>query len=155
MGANPQPTSKSAFIFGGMSFIPLVGIIFGAIAIFLGIRRKQKSAILIGISGIFFTVILYSFLFSKLLDKSDPAKVELTQLILNESAIKIYGLKQIQGTFPASLSDIPTTTYISKKDSWLNDLQYSVNGDIVVLKSAGADGQFGTSDDLENKHLVK
>ncbi len=142
--------SKVAIFFGGMSFIPLLGIVFGVIAILIGAFRKDKTAIFLGVGGICFTVGLYSFLRNKLEDVEDPDKPKLTQLILNDSAMKIYGLKQVSGTFPGSLSEIEETAHVLNMDAWGQQLQYNINGDTVVLKSAGPDGQFGTLDDMEN-----
>ena len=54
------------YIIAGMSFIPLIGVLFGIIAIVWGIialNRGGKRLIIIGLLGITLTVTLYSSLY--------------------------------------------------------------------------------------------
>ena len=49
------------FVLGGLSFIPLIGVLFGLLAIGWGLinrRRGGKKIALIGAGGIAFTIIL-------------------------------------------------------------------------------------------------
>ena len=57
---------KLSYIFGGLSFIPLIGVLFGLISFIIGlIKFKYRGWILslIGLGGIIFTIIIYSSLF--------------------------------------------------------------------------------------------
>src|SRR5208283_1587576 len=54
------------YVIGGLSFIPVIGVLFGIIAIIWGLVTKKlggKKLALIGTAGIAFTVVLYSGLF--------------------------------------------------------------------------------------------
>ena len=66
------------------------------------------------------------------------------------------------GVYPGSLQSLLTKgnennwngPYIKDgrmpKDPWGNDFQYSLQGDVYKLTSAGPDGQSGTADDITN-----
>ncbi len=61
-----EKLSTFPFVIGGMSFIPMIGVLFGFIAILWGLATKKsggKKLALIGMGGIIFTVALYSALF--------------------------------------------------------------------------------------------
>lgn len=54
------------FVLGGMSFIPLIGLVFGLITVVWGLLTKRtggKKLALIGAGGISFTIVLYGSLF--------------------------------------------------------------------------------------------
>src|SRR5215469_1981759 len=61
-----EKLGAGAYVLAGMSFIPLIGVVFGLIAIGRGIftgRKGGKLLALIGAGGICFTIILYGSLF--------------------------------------------------------------------------------------------
>jgi hypothetical protein len=101
------------FIIGGMSFIPLIGIIFGIITIILGfifLKKRGWRLIVLGLSGILFTIILYTSLFyfgfvqrGGVYDKlrNDLAETQLTQIVTSVEYFKIQN-----GRYPDSLSEL-------------------------------------------------
>src|SRR5258708_37356009 len=67
---NPAPVPSSqhksltlAYVLGGMSFIPLLGVPLGLIAIVIGLIKKTKGPALLGLGGIVFSMLLYGSLF--------------------------------------------------------------------------------------------
>lgn len=101
---------RGPYVVGGLSFIPLIGVIFGVIAIILGVvnfKRGGKNLIFIGIGGILFTIILYGGLFyfgfikkGGVFDelKYKVAKHQLTTLV---ETIEFH--KLMNGKYPESL----------------------------------------------------
>lgn len=58
-----QPKSTAGWVFGGLSFIPLFGVLFGIVAIIIGAVRRTRGQIYLGIGGILFSVLLYGGIF--------------------------------------------------------------------------------------------
>jgi heme/copper-type cytochrome/quinol oxidase subunit 1 len=61
-----EKPGRFPYVLGGMSFIPMIGVIFGIIAIIWGLVTKKlggKRLAAIGAAGISFTIILYGALF--------------------------------------------------------------------------------------------
>jgi len=66
------------------------------------------------------------------------------------------------GVYPATLQSLVTRGSESNwrgpylrdgklpKDQWNNEFQYTVKENGIEIRSAGPDGQFGTSDDITN-----
>lgn len=92
--------SKTSYIFGGLSFIPLIGVLFGILAIVLGARNKQRTPIFLGFAGILLTVGLYGSLFYfGFVAKYGPyhkLKRQLTIQMLNDNRGKILIYKEWQ-----------------------------------------------------------
>lgn len=66
MTQEPERLSGSAYVVGGLSFIPLIGVLFGVVAILWGLLTSKaggKTLALIGAAGIVFTIAVYSALF--------------------------------------------------------------------------------------------
>jgi hypothetical protein len=59
----PKPKSVAGWVFGGLSFIPMFGVLFGIVAIVIGVVKKTKGQIYLGIAGILFSVLLYGGIF--------------------------------------------------------------------------------------------
>src|SRR5665213_890697 len=97
--------SVAGWVFGGLSFIPLIGVLFGVIAIVFGINKKIRGQIFLGIAGILVTVIFYGSLFyfgfvAKTGVYAD-IKVQLASQIINTDAGQIALYKQQHnGTLP-------------------------------------------------------
>ena len=54
------------YILAGVSFIPLIGVLFGLVAIIWGLATRRRGGLrvaLIGAAGICFTIFIYSALF--------------------------------------------------------------------------------------------
>ena len=66
MNEQQEKLGTFPFVISGMSFIPMIGVLFGLVAIIWGFTTKKaggKRLALIGGGGITFTVVLYSALF--------------------------------------------------------------------------------------------
>ncbi len=154
-----QKGSKLPYIFGGLSFIPLLGVIFGILAICTGLSMKKKIPVILGISGILLTVLLYGSLFyfgfvanyGPYYDLKKPlAKHGLTSL---RGQILIY--KERNNRLPSTLKELgkPSTENIySIYDPWMKGIEYTVNKDgSFVLRSYGPDGIPNNKDDIVSK----
>ena len=166
-GLNPkgvsvnQPEQKikstAGWVFGGLSFIPLVGVFFGIIAITIGATKKIKGQIFLGIAGILLTVILYGGLYYfGFISTTGPwadLRIQLASQIINTDAGQISLYKSQRGTLPTKLSDLGTpspTNMFYTSDPWMTDLLYTLNSDgsSFELRSAGPDKIMNTPDDI-------
>ena len=59
----PPAVGCAGYVVGGLSFIPLVGVLFGIVAIIWGLVRRAWALVGLGAGGILFTVALYGALF--------------------------------------------------------------------------------------------
>ncbi|MDE1348329.1 MULTISPECIES: hypothetical protein [Vibrio] len=151
------------FVIGGMSFIPLIGVVFGIVAIIWGFKAKSTKLKLVGLCGISFTFILYGTLaylgfvqeggvYDDL--RSELVKVQLTSAV---QAIELYKVQN--GVYPTSLevlqNSLPQGSLVSLNDA----AQVSVTGDtqyyyVVIdenhyhIRSYGRDGVINTLDDI-------
>jgi hypothetical protein len=158
----------TSLILGLVSFIPLVGVLLGILAIvfgFIGLSQIKKNklkgrvlaiaGILLGIFGIIFTILLYSSLFYfGFVAENGPfseLKVNTSQQILTQDAGAIELYKQKYGQYPESLEEATNAGYtIFGSDHYLKPFYYevSLDGQSYELKSAGPDKEFGTADDI-------
>lgn len=152
----PKPKFVAGWVFGGLSFIPLIGVFFGIVAIIIGATKKIKGQIFLGAAGILFTVIIYGSLFyfgfvAKTGVYAD-LKVKLASQIINTDAGQISLYKDQHGKLPEKLSDLGTpsqTNLFFTTDPWMKEIQYTPkSGGTFELRSAGPDKVFGTSDDI-------
>lgn len=153
----PSPKKAVAgYIFGGLSFIPLLGVIFGIIAICIGITRKAKGPVYLGIAGILLTIAIYGSLFYfGFVAKTGPyadLKVQLVTSMLNTNAGQIALYKQKNGELPKTLSEVPSDMehFFSPVDPWGTEFSYTPHEDgSFELISAGPDESFDTPDDVK------
>mgnify|MGYP001051324413 CR=1 FL=1 len=95
------------YVIGGMSFIPLIGVLFGIIAIVWGFKAKYPKLKYVGSAGILFTVILYGSLGYFGFVQEDGVYDELrgtmakSQLTTAVQAIEFYKVQN--GNYPESL----------------------------------------------------
>lgn len=94
--------------------------------------------------------------------RSRQASENTTRFSIGSTMSAVSAFEIDNGTWPSTLSELVTDTghpswsgpYIRSgkipSDAWGTVLQYSVNKDIVKITSAGADRQYGTSDDITN-----
>ena len=152
----PKPKSVAGWIFGGLSFIPLLGVLFGIIAIIIGLVKKIKGQVFLGIAGILFTIILYGGLFyfgfvAKTGVYAD-LKVKLVSQLINTDAGQIVLYKNQHGKLPAKLSDLGTpsqTNIFYRDDPWMSEISYTPKSDgTFELRSAGPDKILNTDDDI-------
>ena len=153
-----KKSSTAGIVFGGLSFFPGLGILFGIVAIVIGAVRRSKTAIFLGIGGILFSVVLYGgiFYFGFVANTGIFAnlKIRLTSQIIEQDAGQLALYKLQYGQLPKTLADMPAggDKPFTKVDSWLKPLAYKPNDDgSFELRSAGPDGEFGTADDIAKK----
>jgi hypothetical protein len=105
------------FLFGGFSFIPLLGVVFGIITIVLGViylKQRGWRLIVLGLSGILFTVVLYGSLyyfgFVHRGGVFDEHKTQLVELNLNQIIQSVEYFKIQNDRYPHSLSELDSSS---------------------------------------------
>ncbi|CAA0082073.1 Uncharacterised protein [Zhongshania aliphaticivorans] len=154
------------FVLGGMSFIPMVGVVFGIVSIGWGLFSKRKGGkklALIGLGGILFTVLLYFglFLFGLVMrgEGGSFLKKIFPSMALNSlvHAVEVY--KDQHGEYPESLEALMQlapenssfTVLVSKGGVLGGSSQYYyevVDADHYYLLDMGKDGKPFTFDDI-------
>lgn len=151
------------YIVGGMSFIPLIGVFFGIIAIIWGFKAKNSKLKYVGSAGILFTVILYGSLgyfgfvqengvYDNL--RATMAKTQLTGAV---QAIEFYKIQN--GEYPDSLvtlqKSLPVNSMVSLHDSAQVNMDEMklyyyklINNNSYHIRSYGRDGLINTKDDI-------
>ena len=96
----------SDYIIAFLSFIPLLGLLFGIISIIFGFTKKSNLLKILGILGILFTIILYSglFYFGFKTESSYENWNVFTKNNLNKTFIFIEYYKTQNQTYPDSLN---------------------------------------------------
>ena len=152
--ASTKP-STAGYVFGGLSFIPGFGVIFGIVAIVIGAVKRETKIALLGVGGIAFSVILYSglfyFGFVATFGPWAGLKVQLAQQIIRNDAGQIALYRQQHGHLPATLAEMSADrdSGFMDFDPWFKPLAYKVNADgTFELRSTGPDGKFNTADDI-------
>ena len=150
------------YIIGGMSFIPLIGVFFGVIALVWGVVTKHTKLKVVGSCGIAFTIILYSALgyFGFVQEggvyddlRSDLAKSQLTNVV---KEIEFYKIQN--GSYPESLEVLQNSLPENSMVFLYDPAQVSTDGKFYYYKlinessyhvrSYGRDGLINTSDDI-------
>ena len=162
------------YVIGGMSFIPLIGVLFGIVAIIWGASIKHTKLIIVGAAGIAFTFILYASLgyfgfvqeggvYDEL--RGELAKSNLTGVV---QAIEFYKVQN--GNYPESLqvleASLPENSMVFVRDATqvsMSEPEYLyyelINENQYHIRARGRDGILNTSDDvlpspIENIGLV-
>ncbi len=166
MSDHKENLGASAYVVGGLSFIPLVGVPFGVAAIVWGLvttRRGGKLLALIGAGGIAFTVLIYGSLFYfGFVHRGgvfDDLRRQMAQSQLNALVPAIEFYKVGHGGYPTSLAELqkalPKNSFFSVFNSSSMKLgvpQYyfyeRVGTDHYYLRGAGPDGVPFTADDI-------
>lgn len=158
----------ASLILGFVSFIPLLGIFTGVLAIILGIiakgnirkgletgKKKAAVGVILGILGILFSIVIYGSLFYfGFVAKSGPfndMKKQLSQQVLTQNAGTIELYKNKYGNYPTSLDDLSKAGYtVWPGDHYMKPFYYKVSydGSTYDLRSLGPDGEYGTLDDI-------
>lgn len=163
---NKQENAKEAgclgYVIGGMSFIPLIGVLFGIIAIIWGFAIKHTKLKIVGACGIAFTVLLYSALgyfgFVQEGGVYDELRGELTKTQLTSAVQAIEFYKVQNGHYPESLEilqkSLPENSMVFLHDA----TQVNTDGKLYYYKlidessyhirSYGRDGLINTADDI-------
>ena len=155
--------NKLGYVLGGLSFVPLVGVPFGVVAIILGITRRTWSVVKMGAGGIAFTFIIYSSLFYVGVFHrggiSDSLRADTAVKMMNTLVKEIEFYKLQQGYYPQSTSKLsPGDSYtvstmfdptcLERKSGQYFYYELDPSGKFYYLRSVGADGVPFTSDDL-------
>jgi hypothetical protein len=167
-----QPKQKLGwvpFAIGGASFIPLLGVPFGLIAIVWGLVKAKAGGlklVILGGCGVLFTVGLYGTLFYKGFIQEggvfDELRTQMAQGLVNDLIKRIEYYKVETGEYPQTLSELqphkqnsPSFFSIHEPFVRLNNptprpFNYGpVNqGNNYYLFSSGPDGKPGTDDDI-------
>ncbi|CAM4295168.1 hypothetical protein F901_01727 [Acinetobacter dispersus] len=163
----PNKLGVFSYIIAAISFIPGIGIIFGVIALIWGGLTKKnggKILVVIGISGICFSIIIYGLLFYfGLVQRGgvyDELRVKLSQTAMTSlvQAIEFYKIEN--GHYPESLEILnqslpensPVFVFDATDVSWNSSPRYYhyelKNSSHYYLLSVGQDGKPYTSDDI-------
>ena len=168
---NNLPKSSLAItsiVLGAVSFIPLVGLLLGLMAIVFGIIAKLQIkkglcsgkalstiGIILGVLGILVTVAMYGSLFYfGFVAKGGPfeePKKQLSAQLLTQDAGLVELYKSKTGKYPASLDELSKAGYqVWPSDHYLKAFYYEVSADgsNYDLRSFGPDGEYGTEDDI-------
>jgi hypothetical protein len=162
-----QKLGAFPYVIGGLSYIPLVGVPFGVIAIIWGLvtnKPRGKGLALMGAGGIAFSVILYSALFyfgfARRGGVYDELRAKLADSTLTSLVQAIEFYKTQTGKYPGSLEELrkslpensmvfvfdPTDVRMGGK---LRYFYYElVDNDHYYLLGVGPDGQPFTDDDI-------
>lgn len=151
-----------AYVVGGMSFIPLIGVLFGIISIIWGFFIKNTKLKVVGVSGIAFTIIIYGALgYFGLVQKGgvyDELRGKLTKTQLTSAVQAIEFYKVQNGYYPESLEvlqkTLPDNSMVFLHDAAQvnaeDNLYYYklIDKDLYHIRSYGRDGIINTADDI-------
>lgn len=105
-----RKSSTLAYVLAGTSFIPLLGVPLGLLAIVLGISWKTKGPIFVAIAGIMVTVALYGSLyyFGFVANYGPYAglKKQLAVQLLDQDKGAVLVFKDKYGRLPSSLDEL-------------------------------------------------
>jgi len=152
-----QRLRSLSYVIGAASFIPAIDVLFGLIAIIVGIAQRARMIIVLGVSGILFSVFLYAALFSSggVYARLDSG---LAVYVLHEAVKEIEAYKLQHGRYPASLDEIEPKDK-KRIDSFIDPMahgggtlngrfyyQFDPSGEFYYLRSVGRDGNAGCED---------
>lgn len=165
--ANPAKLGTFPFVVGGMSFIPMLGVLFGIIAIVWGLVTKKaggKRLVAIGAGGIGFTIVIYGALFyfgfAQRGGVYDDLRAKLAQSTINSLVPSIEFYKTQNGKYPESLKllqgSLPKDGFVTVLDPSAVTLggepRYffyeRVGEDHYYLRGLGSDEKPFTGDDI-------
>lgn len=156
------------FVIGGLSYIPLIGVLFGIAALIWGLSTKRKGGktlAIVGAGGIGFTFLVYGGLFYfGMIQRGgvyDDLRAKLAQSQLNQLVQSLEFYKLQHGSYPASLEELQKATPNTLTSIYdptdvssglghrLRYFYYERAGtDHYYLRGAGRDGQPFTADDI-------
>jgi hypothetical protein len=167
MAGTNEKLGAFPYVISGLSFIPLVGIPFGIVALIWGITTKKiggKKLALLGGAGILVTLSLYGSLFyfgfAKRGGSYDELRTQLARTLLNTLVQGVEFYKVQHGSYPESLKalqeSLPKDSTVFVKDP--TDVKFGgksryfyyerVGTNHYYLRGVGPDGLPFTSDDI-------
>lgn len=162
--AVPRPSLPGGYYaFGCASFVPLLGIIVGLIAIVIGLtsgRRGGKLLALLGAGGIAFSVLVYGSLFYfGFVQRGgvyDGLRAQMARSALDALVPQIEFYRQQHGAYPTSLDALRRGAtgqgmlmILDPSTIRPRPFHYErVGRDHYYLRGVGADGKPFTADDL-------
>jgi len=143
-----------------LSFVPVLGVLVGAISIGYGDLRKPRSwaLVAIGTAGIVVTVSIYALLFRSIKSKTGvfanlQQQMQTTHILPNiVRSVEFY--RSQHGTYPEKLTDLPPLENWSSQDNIYvpatGSVVYQLSADkkTYELFSTGPDEKPNTADDL-------
>jgi hypothetical protein len=162
------------FVIAGISFIPLIGVLFGMVAVIWGLVTKKqggKKLAIIGACGIVFTIVVYGALFyfgfSQRGGVYDELRVKLGESTITTLAQSIEFYKAQNGHYPISLEELQESlpeasivfivdpTHINMEEKQRN-FYYELQGDNhYYLLGVGQDEVPFSRDDIIPKIEIK
>ena len=167
MNEQQEKLGTLPFVISGISFIPLLGVLFGLVAIIWGLSTKKaggKKLAFIGGGGIAFTVVLYSALFYfGFMQRGgvyDELRKELSETTLTSLVQAIEFYKVQNGKYPESLEilkkSLPENPFVIIVDP--TDVKLGgkpryfyyelLDNEHYYLLGVGPDGKPFTADDI-------
>jgi hypothetical protein len=167
MSEQEEEVGAIAYVVAGLSYIPVIGILFGLVAVIWGLVTNKsggRKLALIGGGGIVFTVVLYSALFhygfSQRSGVFDNLRTKLAETTITSLVQSIEFYKVQHGAYPDSLETLrkslpenspvfifdPTAVHTGGQPR----LYYYelIDADHYYLLGVGPDGRPFTSDDI-------
>ena len=162
-----EKLGASAFVVAGLSYIPLIGVVFGIAAVVWGIVSRKTGRLrvaLIGAGGIVFTIVLYGgLIYFGTVQRGgvyDRLRVQLAQqqLYVLTQAVEFY--RQQYGAYPDTLQQFQATLPKQSLVMVFDPTDFRFGGvsryfyyeragaDHYYLRSVGPDGQAFTADDI-------
>ena len=170
---SPPPLPPSAtpavgcigYLVGLCSFIPWIGVLFGAISIAWGIARRAWILVGLGAGGILLSVVLYaSFYLSVFHERGgtfDKLRSQMAVTMLNDAVRDIEFYKLQHGRYPTTLREVDTKdknefptlydpTVVQRSGTKDPYFFYALDptGNFYYLRSVGQDGVPFTADDI-------
>jgi len=167
---NKKKTPVLLIIFSALSFIPMIGVVFGLISMIIGLTdfKRFKLIFILGASGIGLTILIYGSLFivQQNLKKNgtfDELQTQSTEMFLNNLSNEIENYKCKNGSYPDSLQQVLNMNSLivitdmfnpnnSKKETDKCkdscNYYYKAEKDTFLLFSVGKDGKPFTKDDI-------
>ena len=158
-------TQKTNYWYGLAGLIPNVGVVVGAILVFLGFVKKDHKLKLVGILAMLFTpfcwLIILPLLTSSFFFKS--SNIEFTNIYLNDIVKELEYYKSKSGKYPDSLGELRKQNKLFvdfevikkienplKKEKPIKFYYKKLDND-YILKSYGPDKKLHTQDDIYPK----
>jgi hypothetical protein len=160
-----KPLGCLPWAIGGASFIPLIGVLFGLVAIVWGIAARAWQLVVLGACGILFTIAIYGslFYFGFVYRGGifDELRSQLAVTMLNDAVREVEFYKLQHGHYPNNLSELdpkdrtqfpktfdPTIVDFSARQDRHFFYKLDESGSFYFLRSVGPDGIPFTADDI-------